>query len=68
MFKTNASNFDWANFSKKLSAKFFTNNIQDTHISNEKMELFLKENYQELEDFADEHFKKIKLFEQEKIK
>ena len=66
LFKANVSNFDWANFSKKLSEEFFVNNTQDAHISNDKMGSFLKENYHILEDFADEHFKKIQFFEKGK--
>ena len=65
LFKTNASNFDWGGFSQKLSEEFFKNKTRDAQISNKKMELFLKENDQILEDFAEEHFKKIQLFEQE---
>ena len=65
LFKTNASNFDWGGFTQKLSEEFFKNKTRDAQISNKKMESFLKENDQILEDFAEEHFKKIQLFEQE---
>ena len=60
LFEKNVSNFDWTSFSNKLSDEFFSGNIQDAEISEEKMRSFLDKNYNTIEVFADDHINKIK--------
>ena len=60
LFENNVSNFDWTSFSKKLFDEFFSGNIQDAEISEEKMQSFLDKNYDVIEIFADDHINKIK--------
>ena len=60
LFENNVSNFDWTSFSKKLFDEFFSGNIQDAEISEEKMQSFLDKNYDMIEIFADDHINKIK--------
>ena len=60
VIENNVSNFDWTGFSKKLFDEFFSGNIQDAEISEEKMQSFLDKNYDVIEIFADDHINKIK--------
>ena len=62
LFEKNVSNFDWSDFTKKLSDEFFSGKIQDIEISEEKMKLFLEKNFSTLELFANDHIKKIQWF------
>ena len=62
LFEKNVSNFDWSDFTKKLSDEFFSGKIQDIEISEEKMKLFLEKNFSMLESFANDHVKKIQWF------
>lgn len=64
LLEQNISNFDWSSFSKKLTEVFFTGSIQDTDISDNKMRNFLEKNISELDDFANEHIRKIEWFKQ----
>ena len=62
LLEQNVSDFDWSSFSKKLTDEFFAGSIQDTEISNKKMENFLEKNSDVLEAFAYDHIKKIQWF------
>ena len=62
LLEQNISDFDWSSFSKKLTDEFFAGSIQDTEISNKKMENFLEKNSDVLEAFAYDHIKKIQWF------
>ena len=62
LLEKNISEFDWSDFSKKLTDEFFLGTTQDAEISEEKMRLFLEKNSESLEIFANDHMKKIKWF------
>ena len=62
LFENNISNFDWSDFSKKMHDKFFAGSIQDAIISEKDMKEFLEENNDMIENFADEHIKKMNWF------